>query len=226
MKIAAVHVGLGLITISMVTGCVVADDGSFDDEDTAESAEALGGNPDPCAMGTDPNFTSAQLTAVGASDTYVRAYQWIDSICPASGQDRATTIVDFPVPSYYQHQTPETYSFVVQPSFWGSSSTSWSNASQAISDCANTKMATRVQRWDSATTQFVQLTYKEQAGAWVWDNPLTGRGHCSTPVFLYYHENYGTAQQVATSKYRVRTWATQPDGSHATVWITGNHTGL
>ncbi|WP_434042959.1 MULTISPECIES: hypothetical protein [Sorangium] len=226
MKIAAVHVGLGLITFSMVTGCVVADDGSLGDEDTAEGAEALGGNPDPCATGTLPNFTSAQLTEVGASESYVRSYQWIDSICPASGQDRATTIVDFPVPSYYQHQIPETYSFTVQPSFWASSSTSWSGASQAMSDCANTRMATRVQRWDSATGQFVQLTYKEQAGAWVWDNPITGRGHCSTPAFLYYHENYGTAQQVATTKYRVRTWAKQSDDSHATVWITGAHTGL
>ena len=98
MNITAYHVGLGLITFSMITGCVAADDGSFGDEDTAESAEALGGNPDPCAMGTDPNFTTAQLTAVGASESYVRAYQWIDGICPDIGQDRATTIVDFPVP--------------------------------------------------------------------------------------------------------------------------------
>ncbi|WP_437999629.1 hypothetical protein WMF26_06645 [Sorangium sp. So ce185] len=226
MKIAAYHVGLGLITFSSVMGCVAAEDGSFGEEDTAESAEALGGNPDPCAMGLDPNFTSPQLTAVGASEDYARSYQWIDSICPAGGLDRATTIVDFPVPNYYQHQSPETYRFDVAPTFWGSSSTSWSNASQAMSDCENTKMATRMQRWDWATNKFVELTFKEQAGAWVWDNPLAGRGHCSTPTFTYYHENYGTAQQVATSKYRVRTWAKQSDGSHATVWITGTHTAL
>jgi hypothetical protein len=225
MKITSYHVGLCFVIVAPLLGACSQPEGE-DPGDLAKTTEALSGNPNPCALGTDPNFTSATLTNVGSTANYVRSEAWINDICVDIGEDRKTTIVDFPVPGFYQHQTPETYRFDVQPDFWGSASTSWSNANQAIADCANTQMATRIQRWDWATSQFVQLDYREQAGAWVWDNVLTGAGHCNTPRLEYYHENYGTAQSVATNKYRVRSWAKQPDGSYATVYTTGTHTGF
>jgi hypothetical protein len=82
-----------------------------------------------------------------------------------------------------------------------------------------------MQRWDWATSQFVQLTYIEEVGTWVWDDAVAGKGHCGTPWFGYDHRNFGTNQNVATEKYRVRTWAKQ-SGSYAGVTVMGRHTAV
>jgi|JI10StandDraft_1071094.scaffolds.fasta_scaffold674676_2 hypothetical protein len=216
----------GLIaTLAACGGAGEAPEGTEGFEDGTEQSDAAATTADPCAMGANPNFVSNQLTNVGATATYVRSYQWIDSICPSMGKDRKTTIVDFRVPGYFQHQTPETYRFDVQPSFDAISSTSHANVAARMGECVALSMATRVQRRNNDGS-LTDLKYEEKQGEWVWDNILAGVGHCRLPTFYYTRENYLNAQQTETSTYRVRTWARRADGSHETVWITGTHTGL
>src|SRR5688500_13505043 len=102
------------IAISLLTSALAACGGVG--AETATTTDNLDPNT-ACATGVDPNYTSKTLTNVGDTATYVRSEAWINDICPDWGKDRKTTIVDFPVPNYYQHQIPETYRFTVQASF-------------------------------------------------------------------------------------------------------------
>ena len=80
----------------------------------------------------------------------------------------------------------------------------------------NLTMASRVQRHDEATGDWVTVKYLEQTGIW---NFSTGK--CKTPQFQYVRNSNGE-----TDAYRVRTWALQWDGvSHATVGIIGANSG-
>jgi len=169
-------------------------------------------NVDPCAMNLTANATGS-ITADGSNEDYLRAAAWINSICPDSGKDRTTTIVDYWVSGVYNAYS---YRFMVQPDFWEAT-----NQTQ----CVNLRMATRIQRRNTALGTWEDVKYLEQAGQWVTNIYEPNFGHCNAPYFDYTRQNYKDYYSTETSMYRVRTWAKQYDGSYATVWIRGFNLG-
>ncbi|XXF79404.1 hypothetical protein P2318_06535 [Myxococcaceae bacterium GXIMD 01537] len=186
----------------VLAGCGAPVEGE-EAADTASTSQSLT-NVDPCAMGTVSNAT-ATINSSGNTDQYLRAAAWINSICKAADKERTTTIVDFSVHGILTF----TYSFVVQPTFWDATN---------ITECVNSRMATRVQRNDNGT--WVDVEYREQQGQWVINLSEPNFGHCNTPYFYGLYTNYGD-----TNMYRVRTWARQSDDTFASVLVTGTNKG-
>ncbi|MFY0569457.1 hypothetical protein ACN28E_37295 [Archangium lansingense] len=209
MKCAA----LAFVVAPILGACgpeLVGEGGGGGDELAVSSAALT--NVDPCAMDLTSNATG-HLATEGASEDYQRAAAWINAICPASGKDRTTTILDFWASGIHNGFS---YRFMVQPGFWEAAN---------ASECVNLKMATRIQRRSTATGEWEDVKYLEQAGQWIIDFSKPNLGYCSAPYFDYTRSNYKDYYSTETNMYRVRTWAKQYDGSFATVWIRGFNIG-
>lgn len=186
-------------------------DGSVGGDERMVSSAALT-NVDPCAMGLTANATG-NIATEGTTEDYQRAAAWINAICPDSGKDRSVTIVDFWASGIHNGFQ---YRFMVQPDFWDAVNSS---------ECLNLRMATRVQRRNTATGAWEDVKYLEQAGQWIIDFTRPNGGYCKKPYFDYTRQNYKDYYSTETNMYRVRSWAKQDDGSYATVWIRGFNLG-
>lgn len=204
---------LAFVAVPVLGACgpELAGEGDGGGDERRASSAALT-NVDPCATDTTANAT-ASIPTEGANDDYLRAAAWINSICPANGKDRKTTIVDFWAHGIHNGLS---YRFMVQPTFWDTTNPN---------ECANLKMATRIQRRNTATGAWEDVKYLEQAGKWILNPYKPNLGHCAPPYFDYTRQNYKDYYNTETNMYRVRTWAKQYDGSYASVWIQGFNIG-
>ncbi|MCB9652148.1 MAG: hypothetical protein H6730_36935 [Deltaproteobacteria bacterium] len=174
------------------------DDG-LDDEEIGTTSSALI-NVDPCAMGTTANATGTLYTP-GDYESYTRSAAWINSICPALGKDRKTTMVDFFVSANNSYW----YGFGLQPTFIPASN---------ATECTGQLAALRLMRRDKQTMQWVEVEYLESKGQWT----LSG---CRSPQIVTYSQNSFETYHTHTDVYRVRAIAKNADGTYATVFIRG-----
>lgn len=198
---------LPILSFAALAGCTTdvgggapdPSSGVGGDEDVASTSQAMT-LLNYCATGTSANAVGTLNTA-GVWDSFIHAWQnKVPGVCgPAP---RETTIVDYNVNAF-----DVTYHFETWISFW------------TVTDpllCAQTQAALRLQRLQGGTWVEDSGDSVVDNGKWIWNNSEPNLGHCALPTVYRNKVNWSA---LPTTKYRVRTWARQFDGSPATVTV-------
>ena len=198
---------LPILSFAALAGCTTdvgggapdPSSGVGGDEDVAPTSQAMT-LLNYCATGTSANAVGTLYTA-GVWDSFIHNWQnKVPGVCGSA--PRETTIVDYNVSA-----VNVTYRFETSISFW------------TVTDparCAQTQAALRLQRLQGGTWVEDSGDYIVDNGTWISDYSEPNFGHCSLPVT--YKDKFNWSSN-STTKYRVRTWARQWDGSPATVTV-------
>ena len=207
MMKSIVRIGMTTLVLLAGAGCAAAPveaEEAEEDGAVVQTTQALSDVVN-CATGTTANAVGS-LVGLYSTDSYSRASGYIDGICPAIGDDRAVTVVDFAVSTANGRE----YTFWVQPTWWETT-----NATQ----CAALTLDVRFQYQPLGTTSWVTMDFKSLHGEW-------NQGHCDTPRWVDIDVNQADHYTRKTSRYRIRTEALQWDHNHhATVWVNGRNSG-
>ncbi len=214
MNHSTLRAALALCVASLSAfGCAAPTSAESDDPNDANgpSADApsdeLGSTSQAlsnCATGTTANETLS-LYSVGVTQRYIRSAYYIN---PPScgGAPRRVTIVDFTPSNTSTHD----YIFDVKAIGPAQPET-----------CSRHVLHTRLQYLSSSTGTFVDIGDESIVKGVL--KPGNGGFYCSNPAFHYYQQNLGGG--AGTQRYRVRTWAENPDGSYMGVDVKGLNNG-
>lgn len=194
------------------TGCAVAsEEGAPDEATNPESEAATEGGDDSaigttsqaltnCATGDAPNETLS-LATPGVTRSYYRSSIYLNgtSFCNPS---RRVTIVDYTSSS----DTSDDYVFEVE-----------ALGPAQVATCGQHRLHTRVQVWSVQQSKWVDLDYSESTGVL---KPGNGGFYCSNPKYYFYRQNLGGGSPL---KYRVRSFAENPDGSYMALNFKGKN---
>ena len=226
-----VFASFALSVVAMVSGCAtdVGENGapagteeeaaaeSGVDSEAADDSSAVGRTSSAmtslavCASGTDPNALG-NLQSVGAFEEYKRTKATID-FCTLGSLDRRETIVDFNVASWPAHK----YEFIAKSGN--------PYAPKDFVQCGGQLLVASLQKWDSATSKFVQIGAKITKSG-TWSGPFVG-GHCVVPSHVFTRVNMVDSSTIGgeTTKYRVVMKTERLGGQAEDAYVRGRNLG-
>lgn len=198
---------LGIASLSAV-GCAAPTSGEADDPNAeAPEGDELGSTSQAlsnCAVGTNANDTLS-LASVGVTQSYTRIDYYIN---PPScgGAPRRVTIVDF-LPS-----ANPTHDYIFDVKALGPAHPE---------DCFQHVLHTRLQKFNTSNGLYEDVGNESVTTGILL--PGNGGFYCSNPSFhrVVNNNNGGPIPP----RYRVRTWAENPDGSYMGVNVKGKNDG-